>query len=253
MLGLLLYSNDLRQLHTELINAEKESLLSDKYYLENQMQYIEEKYNQFKVSSELAEILEQDVSTPRSIMYTYVKDVASLIKSNQYYNPYVDQINIYTTNNTAVEILPEFLPLSQLYAMDISKEFEDNPQRELYKQFWLVQNVNGELKLTFLSGLMNSIYSEISGVLSISCNSQLFDLFLNEQGNNTSTYIFWNGKLIHAFHDNEKHHKFLVENEEFIIDSSNDVYVSLDKKNNIMLCGIRLEKYNMNIVELKSP
>lgn len=251
LLGMLLYSNDLRQLHTELINAEKESLLSDKYYLENQLHYIEEKYNQFKVSSELADILDQNVSTPRSIMYTYVKDVASLIKSNQYYNSYVDQINIYTTNNTAVEILPEFLPMSQLYDMNISKEFEDNPQRELYKQFWLVQNVNGELKLTFLAGLMNSIYSEISGVLSISCNSQLFDLFLNEQGNNTSTYIFWNGKLIHAFHDNEKHHKFLVENEEFIIDSSNDVHVSLDKKNNIMLCGIRLEKYNMNIVQLK--
>ena len=191
LLGMLLYSNDARQIRTELINAEKESLLSDKYYLENQLQYIEEKFDQFRVSSELASILNQNVSTPKNVMYTYVKDVATLIKSIQSYNPYIDRINIYTANSTAVEILPEFLPLSQLYEMDIfSEEFMTNPRRELYRQFWLAENIDGELKLVFLAGFMDALYSEITGVLSITCNSRLFNLLMNEQASDTSTYIF---------------------------------------------------------------
>lgn len=252
LLGMLLYSNDARQIRTELINAEKESLLSDKYYLENQLQYIEEKFDQFRVSSELASILNQNVSTPKNVMYTYVKDVATLIKSIQSYNPYIDRINIYTANSTAVEILPEFLPLSQLYEMDIfSEEFMTNPRRELYRQFWLAENIDGELKLVFLAGFMDALYSEITGVLSITCNSRLFNLFLNEQASDTSTYIFWGGKLVHAFNDNDKNHEFLAENEEFIRNLSSDVHVSFNSGNNIMLCIIKLADYNISVVQLK--
>lgn len=253
LFGKILYSNTLRQLRTELINTEKEALLSDRYYLENQLKYIEEKYNQFNVSSGLADILNQNASTSRSIMYTYVKDVASLIKSNQYYNPYIDRIDIYTNNSTAVEILPEFLPMAQLYGMNISEDFASNPQRELFRQFWLAQDIDGELKLIFLGGFLNSMYSEISGVLSITCNSQLFNLFLNDQADDTSTYIFWDKKLIHAFNDNDKNHEILTDNEEFIRNSSGDVNVSLNTRINIILCIIRLTDYNMTIVQVKKP
>lgn len=250
LLGNLLYSNDLKQVRSELINAKKESLMSDKYYLENQMEHIKDKYNQFKVSTALSDILEHGVNTPKNIMYLYIKDVSPVLISNKGNNSYIKQIRIYTSNETAEKVIPEFLPISELYQMNISKKFSDDPQKELFRQFWQVQSLNGELELIFYAGLMNSIYSKISGVLSITCNSKLFDLFLNEQHANTATYIYWNKQLIHSFQDNSEMHEFLTANEESILNSYNDIDVILHSSTNILQSSIRLSDQGIEIVQL---
>lgn len=251
LLGIILYSDSKQQMLTKIINTEKESLMSDKYYIEYQFQYIEEKYNQFKVSDTLADVLENNISTPRDVMYTFVNDIRHLFISNQHNNPYIDQINIYSSNETAVEILPQFLGITELYDMDISQQFLEDPQKELFRQFWMVQNVDGELKLTFLAGFMNSIYSDISGVLSITCNDKLFELLLNGQNKNISTYIYWNNALIYSYNDNNEQRNYLLANEESFFNISSDIDVTFNSTNNILKNVIRLKDQNIIIVQLK--
>ncbi len=245
-----LYTDNLKQARMVYINTKKESLISDQNYLENNFLYVEEKFNLFNNASGLSELLDGTCSGKRDVVYTYLKDVVPLTKLGQLNNPYIKQLNFYTVNETAVELLPQFLPLNSLFKEKISQQFSEEPSRELFRRFWRVEKIKNELQLTYYAGLMNSQISKITGVLSITCNSDLLKLFLNENSPDTATYIYWNGNLIYSYQDNKAFSHYLKTCEKTLLSSEEDTKVALDEKKGILQSRIHLEKQNINIIQL---
>jgi two-component system sensor histidine kinase YesM len=246
----LLYTDNLKQSHFVYINTKRESLVSDQNYIENNFLYIEEKVNLFNNAAGLTELFDENLSKEEDVVYTFLKDVAPITKLSQLNNPYIKQLKFYTSNKTAVRVLPLFLSLDSLYNENISEQFKNDPSKELFKHFWRVENVNDELQLTYYAGLMNSQISKVNGALSITCNSSLLKLFLNENSPNTATYIYWNGQYIYSYQNNDVFSNYLNSVKKSLISNKNDTYVFLDEKNGILQSSIYLKKQNINIIQL---
>lgn len=246
-----MYSNALDRAYSEFLNSKREALLSDKNYLENQFANIEEEYNMFNNASGLYELLEPSYSNTREVVYTYWKELVSLTKGGYYNSSAINAVRFYSNNEVATKVLPMFFSLQDLYNQDISEEFKRNPSQMLFKQFWHVSSEKDELQLNFYAGLMNSDVSKVLGVMSISCNEQLLNQFLNIDQTDTATYLYWDGKLVYSIHDTAATNRYLKEQEESLFDGEAPTTTAfLDESKNFLQSRIHLEKQQLDIIQI---
>ena len=249
LLSYTVYTNSMETTKTELLNVKRAALFSDRLYLQNQFQNIEEKYNQFKNSRSLRDVLDGTYHTNKTVMYQYILEILNLIQINKTDAPYINDIFIYTSNTVAEDILPTFFPISSLYLLDSPTAFVENPRRELFKHFWRVEMVDGTLHLVFYAGLMDTLYQRISGVLVIDCNESLLSLFITENKPDTATYIYFDGKLMYSVNSSPENDALLKRTEDAVLTFDGESYVELDEQSGMSQSIVRLADQNIVIIQ----
>ena len=69
-----IYTNSIEKAKTELLNAKRSALFTDRLYLQKQFQNIEQKYNQFKTNRSLRDVLDGTYDTNKTVMYEYIRE-----------------------------------------------------------------------------------------------------------------------------------------------------------------------------------
>jgi len=244
-----IYNNSLEKAKTELLNAKQSALFTDRLYLQKQFQNIEQKYNQFKNSRSLRDVLDGTYNTNKTVMYEYVREIQNLVMLNKNEEPFINDILIYTSNSIAEDILPPFYPLSDLYTMTSPKAFAQNARRELFRRFWKAEVIDGELHLLYYAGLMDTLYQKISGVLAIDCNAKLLDLLISREKDNVSSYLYFDGELLYAKNATPQSDALLQRTAGTIMEQSNETVVLLDEQSGMGQSLMRLGNQNIVIIQ----
>lgn len=245
----LFYSNAVEQSCAELVSSRRESLTTAKNYMENQFQNIEGKSLLFQNVTDLYGLFDPTVSSTKDLVYTYWKDFVSLTKVGQYDAPGVERLEFYSSNPIASSILPYFSPISELYEKEISDEFRENPDKLLFRRFWHVTSENGELEMTYYSGLMNADASRMLGALAITCSGELLEQFFASGADDTATYLYWNGKPVHAIHASERSDECLTAFAASWRHGESGVRVELDRSRYVLQSHIYLSDQDLDVVQ----
>lgn len=244
-----LYNDTMEQARSELVNSRKDSLLANKNYMETQFSSIEQKALLFHNASGLYELLEPTFSNTKEVVYTYWKDFVTLTKVGEYNDPLIDTLHLYSGNPVACEVLPMFVPLEELYQKNISPEFAQNADQMLFKQFWQMSAEDGEVQFTFYSGLMSADASRLLGAVSISCKEELLQQFFLASSENTATYLYWDGKLVHSI--NPSSDTYWKQKEAEWPESMGANSVSIDTSRHVLQSRISLSEQNIDIIQLE--
>jgi two-component system, sensor histidine kinase YesM len=245
----MIYTNSMEKAKTELLNAKRSALLTDRLYLQKQFQNIEQKYNQFKNSRSLRDVLDGTYATNKTVMYEYIREIQNLVMLNKNDEPFINDILIYTSNSVAEDILPPFYPLSELYAMTTPKAFAQNPRRELFRRFWKVEVVDDGLHLLYFAGLMDTLYQKISGVLVIDCNASLLDLLISQDKDTVSSYLYFDGELLYTKNTTPQSDALLQRTAEAMMEQNNETVVLLDEQSGMGQSLMRLGNQNIVIIQ----
>lgn len=192
------YDSASRGAREELTSMLFDSGYAERLSLQNQMQSVEMQYFQFRKNKSLRNVLDSTFNRERPVMYEYIKDIGELIYDFQSYSTAIEDILIYTSNNVAASILPAFYPIEELYNKPLSDAFVRNPQLELFRRFWVLETVDGQPKLTYYAGLVDTLQQRINGVLVIRCNQSLLNPLIQIADEDISVYVCQGKKLIYS-------------------------------------------------------
>lgn len=252
LLSTSVYTNAVGNERAALLEAKREALFSDRLYIQNQLQNIEEKYHQFKNSASLRDILDGTLSTDREIMYAYVKEVGGLIYDNQNEADAIAEIRIYSDNHEAVRVLPPFHDMQALYETPLSKRFTSAPGTELIRRFWVADTVNGRLRLTYYAGLMDILNQRAIGTLAIACNEELFALFLRAGEPEEATYFYSEGELVYGAFFSEESETIRLKNEPKFLSHSGETSVQLEEAAGLVQSVMHLRDRGLTVVRYQS-
>ncbi len=248
LLSGIIYSYLVNGIRSEYLSSKKEATISDKNFLENELEYIESYYYLFSSCNALTNILEDNKQAANKIVYNYLSQISTQL--NYVYNAdrSIKKIRIYTNNKIAARILTEFQPLSDLYPI-IDFNSSISLKRELYRHFWKLDHVNGKLQMAYYAGFIYSSKPDISGVLEFTCDEDIFSNYINDSSN-TSTYIYYNNSLVYSINSTTNANQYLKKNITELLNHKN-VYVKLNSKDKLFVSAFSLASNSVHVVRIK--
>ena len=232
--------------------ARRDLLLADKNHIETQFLYVEQNYYQFSTSSSLADILDGFSDSDRTIVYSYISDVVSLVKNVKNINPLIQDVQIYTSNERSAQLLSNFYQIDELYNRELTKAFRLDPQRELTNHFWCFSGDEQSLKFSFIAGIVNLRHPQVTGVIEFVCDEQFFAPLWEALDENESVYLYQGDQLFYSVLSTEESDLFLRENLQLLLTDSIEDAVSIIEKGDTLAGIIRLQEQDITIVRLSS-
>lgn len=249
LLSGVIYNYQNNQIKQAYLNAKKDTLLSDKNYLDNKLQQMNSYYNQFTACAGLSDILEEISPTNKQIVYKYISEVSPQLNNVKFYDSYIDSIRIYTYNTIAADILNEFVAMKDFYLYNSNGSFSKKTKHDLYSKFWKLKNVDNRLTMTYYAGFMYSALSKISGVLEINCNDNMFKNYAF-QDKDSVTYICDSHSLIFHYRESSVMNNFFLKQQAMLLQPAMDSYVALSSDNRILISSFSLNKGHIRIIKL---
>ncbi|MBQ6528390.1 MAG: histidine kinase [Clostridia bacterium] len=191
------YSNAAETAQRKIIETQTERAYADRQYMQLLFRSIESKYDLFADNTTLTRVLDNTSCTERSVMYDYVSELSDLL-SRVCRDTTVDDVTIYTQNEIAARILPNFYPIDTMDLMHFPEDYAEHRNRTLYRHFWALGQEKDTLVLKYYAGLFNSDLNIVNGVLSISCTDSLKNLLGFSYGENEAIALYLNGRLVYS-------------------------------------------------------
>ena len=244
------YHSSNEQFQAEKINAHKERMAIEKAHLERYMATNNSYYIQLRSASELENILLGNSYTERQIIYDYQSKIVLQLQNIKHYDENIAGITIYTENDDAARLLPEFKPLEALNDTDIALD-RDELQKKLIKGFWHFNKADGGI--AYYVGFTNKTYSKLIGVLEISYTHNIFNLF--REGEKGLAYILDNGEVIGKIANGDTGNSSMASRQQVDLLAVPKEDTLFDKQNGIVISHFTLEDgvYQMlSLVEIQS-
>lgn len=243
------YTSAIDRACSELIASKRDSMTTAKNYMENQFSNIEGRSLLFQNVTEMTGLFDPGVLSEKEIVYSYWKDFVALTKAASYDSSDSMELEFYSNNPVASSILPLFHSLDELYGAEINGEFRENPDQMLFRRFWHVSSEDGELRMTYYSGLMNADASRLLGALSISCGGELLSQFLSADSKETATYLYWDGRPVYSINSTPLSDEYLAQYEGKWDRQESGAQVTLDASRYVLQSHIYLPEQNLDVVQ----
>ena len=235
------YSNAAETAQRKIIETQTERAYADRQYMQLLFRSIESKYDLFADNTTLTRVLDNTSCTERSVMYDYVSELSDLL-SRVCRDTTVDDVTIYTQNEIAARILPNFYPIDTMDLMHFPEDYAEHRNRTLYRHFWALGQEKDTLVLKYYAGLFNSDLNIVNGVLSISCTDSLKNLLGFSYGENEAIALYLNGRLVYS--DGMADSKMPV--------SGEPVEIQLDDATDRISCVVRLPEQGFALKRIYS-
>ena len=191
LLSIMIYHYFADQRIKEYTTDRTTSLIMEQNSLENQLDRVHQYVTQLQSDYELRQLLHEIYTSESKVVYAYNTQVYSLLSNIRFYDQNIQNITIYTENETAARILKEFLPMNTM-------PFSQNPDPRLLEGVWQPEQEDDKLISVFYIGFTNPPMKKNPGVLRIAFNSLLFDHYAAEFPD-SSIYIYLDQTLLYQY------------------------------------------------------
>lgn len=213
LLSSILYYNHNAQQNRDLINDKKISLITEQSYLENQLDSCRNYYNQLKSNYELMLLINGFYNSEREIVYSYNRQIYSLLSGIYLYDANLNGIRIYTHNAGLFNILKPFQPLSSL-------DLSEKQYLQLTDGFWHAdEETDGTY--SFYISFANALMTNSLSVAEFNYNFNIFDAYASNLSD-SSIYVYLNDRLVHQCNPKQYSSEYLKQYEQLILSAPDD-------------------------------
>lgn len=242
------YAGAAQRAQSEINDAQLERAYADRQYMQLLFQSVESKYDLFDENATLSQIMDSSFHSNRSVMFSYVSEISSLLAKARRSGG-VSDIELYTSNEIAAEILPGFHRMSELDSSNFPEQYFANRDRALFQHFWTLNDAGDFPELVYYAGLFSSELNKLDGVLRITCTDALREMTAARYHDEEAFYLYFSGEPIYTS-DAERRYADYARGQMEALSYGENVSVHLDRDASLITCVLQLPEQRLALCRI---